>query len=174
MVGQIARQMDARPIGLAGSAEKCAWAEQQAGFEACINYKTDPVNEQIRTLCPDGVDIYFDNAGGEILNIVIANHLARGARIVICGLISQYNKAEPPPGPNLGPLMGARASILPLIVYDFEHLWDEFEEKARGWFAAGAIHYREEVVEGLEKAPELFAKLMSGRNFGKTIVHNPL
>ena len=173
MVGQISRQLGGRPIGLAGSEQKCAWAEQQAGFEACINYKADPVSDRIKELCPDGVDVYFDNAGGEILNLIVANHLGLGARIVICGLISQYNEAEPPPGPNLGPLMGARASILPLIVYDFEHLWDEFEAKARRWFAAGSINYREEMVEGLIHAPALFAKLMRGENFGKTIVHNP-
>ena len=173
MVGQIAVQMGAKAIGIAGSDEKCRWAIDNFGFEDCVNYKTEAVSERLKALRPDGYDIYFDNMGGDILDTVVANHLGMGARIVLCGLITQYNNPEKPPGPNLAPLMGARASILPLIVYDFEHLWDEFQSKARNWYAGGAIRYREEVGEGLEAAPGLFAKLMRGENFGKTLIHNP-
>jgi NADPH-dependent curcumin reductase CurA len=170
MVGQLARIMGARPIGIAGSDAKCRWAVQHAGFEACINYKTEPLSQRLSSLRPDGIDVYFDNAGGDILNTVIRHHLARGARIILCGLIAQYNLAEPPPGPNLGPLMGARARILPLIVYDFEHLRDEFEQRAARWFAEGRIAYLEDVSSGIETAPAQFTKLMRGENFGKTLV----
>lgn len=170
MVGQIARIMGAKPIGIAGSAEKCRWAQEQAGFEDCINYKTEPLTERLKVLRPDGIDVYFDNAGGEVLNAVIRHHLGRNARIILCGLIAQYNLADPPPGPNLGPLMGARARILPLIVYDFEHLRREFEDRAIEWYAQGRIKYLEDMVEGIENAPAQFAKLMRGDNFGKTLV----
>ncbi len=173
MVGTIAAQLGGKAIGIAGSDEKCRWAVDNCHFEACINYKTEPVSERLKELRPDGYDIYFDNFGGEILDMVVAKHMAYGCRIVLCGLISQYNNPTPPPGPNLAPLMGARASILPLIVYDYPHLWDEFQAAASQWFAQGAIRYKEEIGEGLGAAPELFAKLMRGDNFGKTLIHNP-
>ena len=170
MVGQIARIMGAITIGIAGSDEKCRWAREAAGFEDCINYKTEALSDRIKELRPDGIDVYFDNAGGDVLNKVIRHHLARNARIILCGLIAQYNLADPPPGPNLGPLMGARARILPLIVYDFEHLREEFEDRAVAWYAEDRINYLEDVVEGIENAPAQFAKLMRGENFGKTLV----
>jgi NADPH-dependent curcumin reductase CurA len=170
MVGQLARIMGARPIGIAGSAEKCRWAVEEAGFEDCINYKTEVLSQRITALRPEGVDVYFDNAGGDVLNAVIKHHLARNARIILCGLIAQYNLADPPPGPNLGPLMGARARILPLIVYDFEHLRDEFEQRAAIWYAEGRIAFLEDISKGIQSAPAQFAKLMRGENFGKTLV----
>ena len=169
-VGQLARIMGARPIGIAGSEAKCRWAMEAAGFEDCINYKTESLTERIKALRPDGIDVYFDNAGGDVLNAVVRYHLARDARIILCGLIAQYNLADPPPGPNLGPLMGARARILPLIVYDFEHLRDEFEERAAAWYAEGRIQFLEDVAVGIKEAPAQFAKLMRGDNLGKTLV----
>ncbi len=170
MVGQLARIMGARAIGIAGSSAKCQWAVEQAGFEDCINYKTEPLSERIGALRPKGVDVYFDNAGGDVLSAVIRHHLARDARIILCGLIAQYNLADAPPGPNLGPLMGARARILPLIVYDYEHLRDEFEDRAMAWYSEGRIKFLEDIAQGIENAPAQFAKLMRGENFGKTLV----
>ncbi len=170
MVGQLGRIMGARTIGIAGSDKKCRWAVEQAGFEDCINYKTQDLTERLTALRPHGIDVYFDNAGGDVLNAVVRHHLARNARIILCGLIAQYNLADPPPGPNLGPLMGARARILPLIVYDFENLRDEFEDRAAAWYAAGRINYLEDVAVGIQQAPAQFAKLMRGENFGKTLV----
>ena len=174
MVAQIAVQLDCRVIGIAGSDEKCAWALRYTGVEACVNYRTESLTERLKSLRPDGVDVYFDNAGGETLNTIVRSHLARDARIILCGLINQYNMSEAPPGPNLGPLMGARARILPLIVYDFEHLWDEFEAKAVEWYAQGKVHYLEDVRDGIENAPGHFIRLMRGENFGKTIIRNTI
>jgi NADPH-dependent curcumin reductase len=171
MVGQIARIEGARAIGIAGSAEKCSWVTRDARFDACINYKTENVGERLRELAPNGVDVYFDNAGGELLNTVImGRHLALHARVILCGLIAQYNMADAPPGPNLGPLMGARAKILPMIVYDYEHRREEFLREALKWHESGLLAYKEDVVVGLARAADQFCKLMRGENFGKTLV----
>lgn len=174
MVSQIGRELGCRVIGIAGGAEKCAWAIENTGVEDCIDYKSESVTERLRSLRENGIDVYFDNAGGEILATVIRSHLARNARIILCGLISQYNLADAPPGPNLGPLMGARARILPLIVYDFERLWDQFEKSAVQWFSDGKIKYVEDLCDGIENAPAHFQRLMLGENFGKTIIRNTL
>ncbi|MBM3504547.1 MAG: NADP-dependent oxidoreductase [Alphaproteobacteria bacterium] len=168
--GQIARIKGARAIGLAGSAEKCAWATEHAGFAACFNYKERDWSGRLARLCPEGVDVYFDNAGGEVLNTIVRSHLAQGARILICGLISQYNLKDPPPGPNLGPIVSKRAKIMGLVVYDFEDRRDDFLRDAIPWFQAGRLHYKEEISEGLAQAPRVFRRLMSGENFGKTII----
>jgi NADPH-dependent curcumin reductase len=171
MVGQIARLEGARAIGIAGSAEKCAWVTRHARLDACINYKTENVGERLRKLAPNGVDIYFDNAGGELLNTVImGRHLALHARVVLCGLIAQYNLADAPPGPNLGPLMGARAKILPMIVYDYEHRREDFLREALKWHESGLLAYQEDTVTGLANAAGQFCKLMRGENFCKTLV----
>lgn len=172
MVSQIGRELGCRVIGIAGGAEKCAWAIENTGVEACIDYKSESVTQRLTDLRPNGIDVYFDNAGGDILSAVVRSHLARNARIILCGLISQYNLAEAPPGPNLGPLMGARARILPLIVYDFEHLWDTFEKKAVRWFGDDKIRYLEDIRDGIENAPAHFQRLMRGENVGKTIIRN--
>ncbi len=170
MVGQIAQIRGARAIGLAGTAEKCAWATDEAGFAACLNYKDPGWSDELARLCPDGVNVYFDNAGGEVLNTMVGRHLALYSRVLICGLISQYNLKNAPPGPNLGPVVSKRARIIGLVVYDFEDRRDDFLAEAIPWFQAGKLKYKEEISDGIETAPDVFARLLGGKNFGKTIV----
>jgi NADPH-dependent curcumin reductase CurA len=171
MVGQIARLEGARAIGIAGSAEKCAWVLKSAHFHACINYKTESVGERLRQLAPDGVNVYFDNTGGGILNdVIMGRHLALHGRVVLCGLISQYNLKDAPPGPNLGPLMASRGKILPMIVYDYERRREEFLREALKWHEKGLLAYKEDIALGLENAAAQFCKLMRGENFGKTLI----
>lgn len=172
MVIQIATQMGCHGIGIAGGAEKCRWVKEHTDAVDCLDYKEANITERLKALRPLGVDVYLDNMGGDMLNTVVSSHLARDARIVLCGLISQYNLEQAPPGPNLGPLMGARAKILPLIVYDFEHLWDEFEQAAVCWFEQGKIQFLEDRRQGIENAPAHFCRLMRGENMGKTVIQN--
>ena len=169
MVGQIAQIHGAKAIGIAGTEEKCKTVKDTFGFEECINYKTENIDQRIKELCPDGVDIYFDNVGGETLDIMTKN-LAYEARIVLCGFMTQYNLSSPPPGPNLGPIVGARATIRGVVVYDHYDKQDEFISKASQWLEDGKIKYIEDEAIGIEKTPAQFCKLMRGENFGKTIV----
>ena len=169
MVGQIAQIHGAKAIGIAGSEEKCNTVKDVFGFKDCINYKTENIDERIKEICPNGVDIYFDNVGGETLDIMTKN-LAFEARIVLCGFMTQYNLSSPPPGPNLGPIVGARAVIRGVVVYDHYDKEDEFILKASQWLKEDKIQYIEDEVNGIEKTPAQFCKLMRGENFGKTIV----
>ena len=169
MVGQIAQIQGAKAIGIAGTEEKCKTVKDTFGFEECINYKTENIDQRIKELCPDGVDIYFDNVGGETLDIMTKN-LAYEARIVLCGFMTQYNLSSPPPGPNLGPIVGARATIRGVVVYDHYDKQEEFISKANQWLEDGKIKYIEDEAIGIEKTPAQFCKLMRGENFGKTIV----
>ena len=169
MVGQIAQIHGAKAIGIAGTEEKCKTVKDTFGLEECINYKTENIDQRIKELCPDGVDIYFDNVGGETLDIMTKN-LAYEARIVLCGFMTQYNLSSPPPGPNLGPIVGARATIRGVVVYDHYDKQDEFISKANQWLEDGKIKYIEDEAIGIEKTPAQFCKLMRGENFGKTIV----
>ena len=168
-VGQVGKMHGCRAVGIAGSEEKCRWVTEEAGFDACINYKKDDVREELARHCPDGIDIYFDNVGGDTLQAVMEK-LAEGARIVLCGFISQYNSEEVPPGPSLGPIVLARATMRGLVVYDHEDLRPQLVQEGRKWIEAGKLHYREDITEGLEQAPAAFVRLMEGRNFGKVIV----
>ncbi|MCB1624156.1 MAG: NADP-dependent oxidoreductase [Pseudomonadales bacterium] len=171
MVGQIARIKGARAIGIAGGPHKCTWTVREARFDACIDYKNESVDQRLRELAPRGVDIYFDNTGGEILNtVVMGRHLAMHGRVILCGLITQYNLKDAPNGPNLGPLMACRGKILPMVVYDYENRREEFLRAAIPWFESGQLAYREDVAEGLDNAAAQFCKLMRGENFGKTLV----
>ena len=169
MVGQIAQIHGAKAIGIAGSDEKCSVVKEKFGFAECINYKTENLSERIKEVCPDGLDIYFDNVGGETLDIMTKN-LAMFARIVLCGFMTQYNLATPPPGPNLGPIVGSRASIKGVVVYDHYDKQQEFITLASQWLEEGKINYIEDEVFGIENTPTHFCSLMRGENFGKTIV----
>ena len=170
MVGQIAKIKGCRTVGIAGTDQKCAAVVDEFGFDACINYKTSDLRSELKKHCPDGIDIYFDNVAGDTLAAVLTN-LHLGARIVLCGMITQYNQSgAPPPGPNLGPIVGARATMHGLVVYDHNDRFDEFLTDAAAWLEQGLLHYREDVTEGLEHAPEAFSRLMRGENFGKTLV----
>lgn len=169
MVGQYAKSFGCTVIGIAGSPDKCAWLTDTAGFDGCINYKQESLAEGLDRLCPNGVDIYFDNVGGETLDAV-AWRLAVGARVILCGLISQVNSGAPITGPSPGAFIKARATVRGLVVYDF---WDEMDDMIGTFVAlieAGKMHFLEDVSNGIEAAPDAFARLMNGKNFGKTII----
>jgi NADPH-dependent curcumin reductase CurA len=167
--GQVARHMGARVVGIAGSAAKCEFAVKELGFAACVNYKTGDLAAELKKACPDGIDVYFDNVGGDTLVAVIRN-LAQGARIVLCGMIEAYSMDKPPPGPWLGPVVGARAIMKGLVVYDHVNRMPEMTKVIGGWIRDGSFRYREDITEGLAGAPEAFCRLMRGENFGKSLV----
>lgn len=169
-VGQLARLMGARAIGIAGSDDKCRHAVEELGFEHCVNRHTGDLRAAIRRACPDGVDVYFDNVGGDVLAAAIGN-LALHARIVLCGMIEAYSLDEPPVhGPFLGPVVSARATIKGLVVYDHLDRMAQMQQVVGRWIREGSFRYREDVTDGLENAPEAFCRLMRGGNFGKSLV----
>ena len=167
--GQVARLVGARPVGIAGSSEKCRYATEELGYAACVNYRDGDLRAQLKAACPDGIDVYFDNVGGDTLTAVLSN-LALHARVVLCGIIEAYSMDTPPAGPFLGPVVGARATVKGLVVYDWMHKQPEQLRVVGNWIRSGVFHYREDVTEGLENAPEAFCRLMQGRNFGKALV----
>jgi hypothetical protein len=174
LVGQIAKIEGLRAVGVAGSAEKCAFVTGELGFDACLNHRQAGFAEALSAACPDGIDIYWENVGGAVFEAVLPL-LNRFARVPVCGLVAQYNATEPPPGPNRIPqLMRAvltdRLLIRGFIVWDFADQEDEFRDTVAGWLRGGRIKYREDVIEGLENAPRAFQGLLQGRNFGKQII----
>ncbi|MFA4928525.1 MAG: NADP-dependent oxidoreductase [Patulibacter sp.] len=170
-VGQMARQLGAsRVIGSAGGPQKVAHVLDAFGFDAVIDYKAGSVRKQLKQAAPDGIDVYFDNVGGEHLEVAIGALRLHG-RIVICGMISQYNATEPPAGPrNLVRLIQTRGSIHGLLVLDHGDLRDEFLREVGGWIRDGSLAYDETVVDGLENAPQAFLDLLAGKNTGKMLV----
>ncbi len=170
VVGQISKIMGCRTVGIAGTAEKVEYLNSGLGFDAGINYKTENVDAALTKACPLGVDVYFDNVGGVITDAVF-DHLNVGARISICGSISQYNQDEPEPGPRkMGLLVGKQARAQGFLVGQFRNQHEEGRQRIAGWIKEGRIKYREDVVEGLENAPGAFIGLMRGENFGKLLV----
>ncbi len=169
MVGQIAMQKGCRAIGIAGAPEKCAWVKDTAGFADCVSYKTGNLREQLDECSPDGFDLYFDNVGGDTLQAAM-ERLRLGARVVLCGLMAQYNTTEMPPGPNPAWIIKARATVRGMVVYDHEDLRETFVKEVSGWLREGKIHYLEDRTSGLENAAEAFSRLMRGDNVGKAIV----
>ncbi len=167
--GQVGRLMGARTVGIAGSPEKCRYAVETLGYAACVNYREGELAAQLKAACPLGIDVYFDNVGGDTLSAVLRN-LALGARIVLCGMIEAYSMDAPPPGPFLGPVVGARATMKGLVVYDHLQRQDELVRVVGGWIRDGHFHYREDITPGLAGAPEAFCRLMRGGNFGKSLV----
>jgi len=170
-VGQIAKLKGAsRVIGSAGSDEKVKLLVEEYGFDAAFNYKNGPVSEQLRAAAPDGIDVYFDNVGGDHLEAAIGS-LDQGGRIAICGMISVYNSTEPVPGPkNLARLIQTRGRIEGFLVGDHYDLQPEFVAEVGPWVASGALKYRETVVEGIENNLEAFLGVLRGDNTGKMIV----
>jgi len=170
LVGQIGKIKGLHVVGIAGSDEKCLWLTDELGFDAAINYKTENVFEALKQACPKGIDVYFENVGGAILEAVLAQ-INLGARISLCGLISQYNATEPPPGPrNLAMLIIRRARIQGFLVSDYMDRAQEAMMALGGWLLRGKIKYRVDVVEGLEQAPKAINKLFDGSNQGKLVV----
>ena len=170
LVGQIGKIKGCRVVGIAGSDDKCRWITEDLGFDAAINYKTESVLRALKTHCPKGIDIYFDNVGGNILDAALALINLR-ARIPLCGLISQYNATEPVPGPyNFANILVRRARVEGFIVMDYMNRAQEAVAELSKWLAEGKIKYRVEVVEGLEHAPEALNKLFDGSHSGKLVV----
>ncbi|MYW92540.1 NADP-dependent oxidoreductase [Amycolatopsis rubida] len=171
LVGQLARLKGAkRVIGSAGSAEKVRYLTEELGFDAAFNYKDGPVAEQLAAAAPEGIDVYFDNVGGEHLEAAIASMNLHG-RIAICGMISQYNATEPTPAPrNLVQLIAKRITMRGLLVLDHWHLMQEFVAEVAPLVASGEIKYSETFVDGIRNAPDAFLGLLSGANTGKMLV----
>jgi NADPH-dependent curcumin reductase len=170
VVGQIARVKGCRAIGIAGGPEKCAWLVDELGFDAAIDYKAGELRAGLRQYAPDGVDVYFDNVGGETLDEVL-RRIARGARVVICGAISQYNATEPRGPVNYMQLLVQRASMAGFLVFDFAARYPEAIRQLAEWLNAGELQSREDVVRGgLEQFPEVFLRLFRGENTGKLIL----
>ncbi|MEW2518171.1 NADP-dependent oxidoreductase [Actinacidiphila alni] len=173
-VGQIARLKGAsRVIGSAGSAEKVRLLVEEYGFDAAFNYKDGPVAEQLAAAAPDGIDVYFDNVGGEHLEAAIGALRVHG-RAALCGAIAQYNATEPVRGPrNLGLMVGRRLTLRGFLVHDHQDLRPEFVREVGGWLRDGRLRHRETVVEGIENNLEAFLGLLRGDNTGKMIVALP-
>lgn len=170
VVGQIAKINGARVVGIAGGVEKCRYLVEELGFDAAIDYKTENVVDALKLHCRAGVDVYFDNVGGDILDAVLTR-LARGARIVICGAISQYNNTTAVKGPaNYLALLVNRATMTGIMVADYYPRAMEAMTEMGGWIAQGKLKNREDIDSGLENFPETFAKLFSGGNNGKMVL----
>lgn len=170
LVGQIAKLKGATAVGIAGGAEKCAYATDKLGFDACIDYKNEDVQAGLKQHCPEGINVYFDNVGGEILDTALAC-LARGARVVICGAISQYNNKDNMRGPsNYLSLLINRARMEGFVVFDYANRYPEAARAIAGWLADGRLEHREDILEGFETFPDTMLKLFSGENFGKLVL----
>lgn len=171
IVGQIAKIKGCRVVGIAGTDDKCRWLVDELGFDAAVNYRTEDLDARIGALCPDGVDVFFDNVGGDTLEAAL-DHLALKARVVLCGSISSYNAEEAPPGPrNLMNLVIQRARMEGFLVLDYLDRFPEAALDLAVWVAEGKIRHRVDIVEGLEATPSAMNRLFDGTNTGKLIVH---
>lgn len=174
-VGQIGKIMGCNVVGVAGEPEKCAYAVKELGFDSCIDHKANDFAEQLAKATPKGIDIYFENVGGKVFDAVVPL-LNANARIPVCGLASQYNATEPPAGPDrlswlMGQILRKKIKMQGFIIFDsFGHLYPEFAKQMEAWLKDGKVKYREEVIDGLEKAPTAFIGLLKGENFGKLVI----
>jgi len=170
IVGQIAKIKGCRVVGIAGGEDKCSYLTGELGFDAAIDYKSEPLYPAVKKHCPEGIDVYFDNVGGETLDVALA-HLRLNARVVICGAISQYNKTTAPGGPkNYLSLLVNRAKMEGFIVFDFAARYSSAIRDMSRWIDEGRLQAREHIVEGLETFPETLLMLFDGRNQGKLII----
>lgn len=174
-VGQIGKILGCKVIGIAGGREKCDYAVKTLGLDLCLDHRSSDFSDALVDSTPRGIDVYFESVGGKVFDAVLPQ-LNTGARVPVCGLVSQYNATSLPEGPDrLGYLMG---QILPkritmrgfIIFEDFGSLYPEFAEEMGGWLKAGKIHYREEIIDGLEQAPAAFIGMLNGKNFGKCVI----
>ncbi|MEC7940838.1 MAG: NADP-dependent oxidoreductase [Pseudomonadota bacterium] len=174
-VGQIGKLKGCRVIGVAGGQEKCQYAKEVLGFDECIDHKADDFPEQLTKVCDKGIDVYFENVGGKVFDAVMPL-LNTGARIPVCGLISQYNATSFPEGPDrmsslMGTLLVKRIKMQGFIIFDdYAHRYNEFATQMTEWLSQGKMHYREHLIEGLDEAPQAFMGLLEGQNFGKLVV----
>jgi NADPH-dependent curcumin reductase CurA len=174
VVGQIAKIKGCRVVGIAGAREKCDYAVKELGYDACVSHYDDDMAKQLAAQCPDGIDVYFENVGGSSWDAVMPL-LNNFSRVPVCGLIAHYNETELPPGPDRmammkGMLLTRRIKMQGFIVSDHQDRIPDFVRDVSGWLAQGRIKYREDVVDGLENAPEPLLGLFRGANFGKLVV----
>jgi NADPH-dependent curcumin reductase len=174
VVGQIAKIKGCRAVGIAGGADKCRYLIEELGFDAAIDRRAPDLREQLKQACPKGIDVYFENVGGEVFDAVLPlfNDFAR---VPVCGIIAHYNDTELPPGPDKTPrllraILSKRLTMRGFIVWDFADQADAFRRDVGQWLKEGKIKYREDIVEGLEAAPQAFIGMLKGKNFGKLIV----
>jgi NADPH-dependent curcumin reductase CurA len=170
IVGQIAKMAGCRVIGIAGGPEKCRWLTEELGFDAAVDYKSERVKHRVRDLAPEGIDVLWDNVGGPLLDDLLAR-IARRARIVICGGIARYEQAGRPPGPaNYFNIVFKSARMEGFLMSDFNADLDEGRARLLEWYRAGKLVYRDDIVEGLDTAPETLMRLFSGDNTGKLLL----
>lgn len=169
-VGQVAKHKGCRVVGIAGGKEKCDFVVNELGFDACVDYKNESVRTGLKTHCPDGVDIYFDNVGGDILDDVLTR-IRMKARIIICGAISQYNNTTPVKGPaNYLSLLVHRARMEGMVVFDYADRYHLAVAEMAKWMQEGSFKTREDIVQGLENFPQALLMLFEGKNFGKLVL----
>jgi NADPH-dependent curcumin reductase CurA len=169
-VGQLAKIKGCRAVGIAGGPAKCEWVVKELGFDACVDYKAGNLRDELKAHCPKGVDVYFDNVGGDILDLVLGR-LALRARIVICGAISQYNNTTPVQGPkNYLSLLVHRARMEGMVVFDYAERFPQAVAELAGYLKDGRMKSKEDVVAGLDTFPETLLKLFNGENFGKLVL----
>jgi NADPH-dependent curcumin reductase len=168
-VGQIAKLKGCRAVGIAGGKEKCNYVVKELGFDACVDYKTGRLNEDLKAATPDGIDCYFENVGGEILDAVL-KRMNPFSRIAVCGLISQYNATEPYGVKTFQAILVNRIKVQGFIVSDRLNLWPQALKDLADWVASGKLKYRETIAQGLENAPKAFIGLLKGQNLGKQLV----
>jgi NADPH-dependent curcumin reductase len=174
LVGQIAKLKGCRAVGIAGGKDKCRYLLDEFGFDAAVDHRSKNFPDELKQACPEGIDVYFENVGGAVWDAVFPL-LNDFARIPVCGLIAQYNMTELPPGPDRTPqifrqVLTRRLTIRGFIVWDFADQAEAFERDVSTWLKEGKIKYKEDVVEGLENAPQAFLGLLQGKNFGKLLV----
>jgi NADPH-dependent curcumin reductase CurA len=169
VVGQIARLKGARAVGIAGGADKCRFVTGELGFDACVDHRASDFAAALEAACPKGIDVYFENVGGAVQQTVwpLLNDFAR---IPVCGLIAQYNLSSPMPGPDMFTVLRKRLLLRGFIVSDFAAKQGDFLRDVGGWVREGRVKYREDIVDGLERAPAAFLGLLQGKNFGKMLV----
>jgi len=169
VVGQLAKRTGARAVGIAGGADKCRYVEGELGFDACIDHRAIDLGAALDRACPDGIDVYWENVGGAVQQAVFPR-LNDFGRMVMCGMVSEYNDVEPRPGPNLMAAVRKRLKIQGFIVSDGWQRFGEYRAMAAPLIRSGELKYREDIVDGLDRAPEAFIGLLAGRNFGKLLV----
>jgi NADPH-dependent curcumin reductase CurA len=169
VVGQLAKIWGCRAVGIAGGGEKCGYVKNELGFDECVDYKSKDLREALKQACPDGIDVYFDNVGGEILDTALARMKLFG-RVVVCGTISDYNATDPYRVRNWRAILVNRLKVQGMIVFDWKDRYGEALKALAGYYAAGKLKTRDSVVEGLANAPQGLIALLKGGNFGKQLV----
>ena len=169
VVGQLAKRAGARVVGIAGGADKCRYVEAQFGFDACIDHRAADLGAALDRACPNGIDVYWENVGGAVQQAVFPR-LNDFGRMVMCGMVAEYNDLDPRPGPNLMSAVRKRLKIQGFIVSDQWQRFAEYRAMAAPLLKSGELKYREDIVDGLDRAPEAFIGLLQGRNFGKLVV----